>query len=184
MRWKDLRIIRKLEELLVQTAVEHCGQLLRSVLPGKIRPADVSHKQRISGKHGPWPRRLGQVGHGNTNTLDGMAGCRQKIETALTELERIAVFDRRMREGGARAVAEINARSGALRELMVAGDEVGVQVRLDDVLDLQTLLLGGFNVDVDVALRIDDRRDSFRTDQSRKRAPDTLKRSVPLERMP
>ena len=47
----------------------------------------------------------------------------------------------------------------------MTGDEVGVQVRFDDVLDLQPLLLGGVEVDIDVALRINDRRDAFRTDQ-------------------
>ena len=36
----------------------------------------------------------------------------------------------------------------------MAGDEVGVQVRFDNVLDLQALLPGGVYIDVDVALGV------------------------------
>jgi hypothetical protein len=44
---------------------------------------------------------------------------------------------------------------------VLAGDEVGVEMRLDDVLDLQVLLAGVVDVEVDVALRVDDGGDAF-----------------------
>jgi hypothetical protein len=44
---------------------------------------------------------------------------------------------------------------------VVAGDEVGVEMGLDDVFDFEVLLLGEVDVDVDVALGIDDGSDTF-----------------------
>src|SRR6266568_847341 len=164
MRREDLSLIWKFEELLVQALVEHRGKFLRGVLAGKIGAADISNKQSVSRKHGSRPRRLGKVSHRNTDALCGVTGSCKKIEPALTELEGITVFDGGMRESSAGTFAEINARSSALSKLMMAGDEVGVQVGFDDVLDLQTLFHSVVKVDVNVALRINDRRDSFRTD--------------------
>ena len=47
----------------------------------------------------------------------------------------------------------------------MTADEIRVQVRLDDVLDLETLRRAFGDVLVNVALRIDDRRLAVRTDQ-------------------
>ena len=56
---------------------------------------------------------------------------------------------------------KIDARSGALRQFMMAGDEIGVQMRFDNVLDLEPFLPGGFEIDVHVALRVDYGRYAF-----------------------
>ena len=53
-------------------------------------------------------------------------------------------------------------RTGQGRELAAAGDVVVVEVRLDDVGDAQVARPGGLEVDVDVATRVDDRRDTRR----------------------
>src|SRR5205807_2273199 len=151
--------------LVMQAVVEHRGKLLRRVLGRKIRTANVANEQSVAGKERFWPGRLFEISHRDANALHGVSGSRKKIKAAVTELEGITLLDRCVREGGAGAFPEINARSSTLRELMMTGDEVGVQVCFDDVLDLQPLLLGGVEVDIDVALRINDRRDAFRTDQ-------------------
>src|SRR5580704_17350826 len=49
----------------------------------------------------------------------------------------------------------------------MAGDEVGVEVGLDDVLDAEILLAGVVDVDVDVALGVDDGGDAFADDDVR-----------------
>ena len=49
----------------------------------------------------------------------------------------------------------------------MAGYEVGVQMRLYDVRDLEALLRGRFEVDVDIALRVDHGSDPCRADQIR-----------------
>ena len=43
----------------------------------------------------------------------------------------------------------------------MAGDEVGVEMGLDDVLDAEVFLAGVVEVEIDVALGIDDGGDSF-----------------------
>ena len=54
--------------------------------------------------------------------------------------------------------AEIDRRAGAIAQLEVTGDEVGVEVREEDVRDPQAVLGGEREVLIDVALRIDDGR--------------------------
>jgi hypothetical protein len=66
------------------------------------------------------------------------------------------------------ASAENDLCSGPLGELSVSADEVGVQVCLDHVTDLE-LLRGGFvDVLVHVTSRIDDDRFALRADQVRR----------------
>ncbi len=60
--------------------------------------------------------------------------------------------------------AEVDAGSGALGKLVMAGDEVGVEVGFDDVLDAEILLAGEVEVEVDVALGVDDGGDTFAGD--------------------
>ena len=50
-------------------------------------------------------------------------------------------------------------------QLLVAGNEVGVQMRLNDVLDDETVGSGFFDVLLDVALRIDNGRFPIRSDK-------------------
>ena len=61
--------------------------------------------------------------------------------------------------------AEVDAGAGALGELVVAGDKVGVEVGLDDVLDLQIVLLCELDIQVNVALRIDHGGDALGGDE-------------------
>src|SRR5262247_614529 len=53
--------------------------------------------------------------------------------------------------------AEIDFRPGMRGKLMVAGYEVGMAVRLNNVFDGEAVRLGFFKVDIDIPLRIDDR---------------------------
>ena len=154
----------------MQTCVEHRGECLRCVIAGKIGAADVSDKQRVAGEDGARSRKVGkriEVRHRNTDALDRMAGSPHEIEPAFAELQRIAILDGRVRKRRVGVGTQVNSSAGAFRQFAMTRNEVGVQVRFDDVLDLQALLRGGFHVDVDVALRIDHGRDSLRTDQIR-----------------
>ena len=72
---------------------------------------------------------------------------------------RVAVGERRERVLGLRRRAEIDRGADAIAQLEMAGDEVGVEVRQEDVRDAQAVLVGEREVLVDVALRIDDRGD-------------------------
>src|ERR1035441_8963026 len=70
-----------------------------------------------------------------------------------------------MSKGGAGADAEVDGGAGPLGQFLVAGDEVGVQVGLDDVGDTQAQPRGGVEIHLDVALGIDHGGDTFRTNQ-------------------
>src|SRR5204863_9736887 len=59
---------------------------------------------------------------------------------------------------------ENNLGPGALRKFAVATDKISVQVRFDYVFDFETVRPGFFDVLVYIALRINHRSFSFRTD--------------------
>ena len=50
----------------------------------------------------------------------------------------------------------IDLCAGACGQLLVSGNEIGMQVGLEDVFDLHAVLLSGFQVNVHIALGIDD----------------------------
>ena len=54
-----------------------------------------------------------------------------------------------------RSGADIDPCSGTLGKLTMAGNEISVQMGLDDVIDLEVVLGCGLDVDIDIALGID-----------------------------
>jgi hypothetical protein len=101
------------------------------------------------------------------NALDRVTRGLKEIEAAASELYGVAVLYWSVREGCARSSTIIDARASALCEFTMAGDKVGVQMSLDDVLDLHAPLFGRFDVDVKIALGKDDRGDAARTNHVR-----------------
>ncbi len=73
-----------------------------------------------------------------------------------------------MRKFRSRFFADIDLGAGTLRQFAVPADEVGMQVRLEDVLDPEVLLGGSFQVNINIALRIDDHADSAGSEQVRR----------------
>jgi hypothetical protein len=85
-----------------------------------------------------------------------MPGSLEEAKAALPELNLVAVLHRDVRKLGSSPGAQIDARSRALGKFVMARDEVGVQVSLDDVFDLPALARCQLKVDINIALRIDD----------------------------
>ena len=158
----DRGLVGHAQKLFVKALKEHRGELLRRVIAGKIGTADIADKESVTGENRFRTRWIREICHRDANAFQRVAGRRNKIETAAAELDRVAALHRHMRELRSRTLAEIDARSGAGCEFMVSGDKIGMKMRLDDVLDLQTLLASGFEIDVDVTLWIDDRSYAFR----------------------
>ena len=50
---------------------------------------------------------------------------------------------------------DVNFRPGACGQFLMSGNEVGVQVGLKDMVDSYSLLIGGFQINVHIALGID-----------------------------
>ena len=73
-----------------------------------------------------------------------------------TEGQDLSVGQRLDGELGLRALAVGDDRAGRGGQLEVPGEEVGVEVGLDDPLDVEAELVGLCEVAGDVALRVDD----------------------------
>ena len=80
----------------------------------------------------------------------------EHFDPHVAELERIAVPHRHERVLRLRRAAESNRRAGAIAQLEVPGDEVGVEVREKDVADGELVLAGVGEIAIDITLRIDD----------------------------
>ena len=69
-------------------------------------------------------------------------------------MQREAIVQRHMFKLRARGCTDVDLRARSLRQLAMARDEVGVQVRLKNVADLQAMFAGRFQVEIDIALGI------------------------------
>ncbi len=86
-----------------------------------------------------------------------MAGRGQGADAHGTNFHFVAIAERGVREGGFGFGSYIYGCAGAGGKFFVPGDEVRVQVRFEDVADFEILLFGGLEINIDVALRVDDR---------------------------
>jgi hypothetical protein len=85
-----------------------------------------------------------------------VSGRLQKAQRAGPELNFVFVPDSDVWEFGTGSGSEIDARSGPFSELAMARHEVGMQMRFDDVFDPAACTGGRFEVNLDVALWVDD----------------------------
>src|SRR5262245_14233497 len=88
----------------------------------------------------------------------------QEPKRALTELQFVPILDFDMGELRTGSRADIDLRSGAFRKFAVSRHEVGMDVSLDDVFDLPPFAGCRLEVDVDIALGIDDSREAIGPD--------------------
>ena len=84
-----------------------------------------------------------------------MTGGFEEPQDRPAEADLIAFARGNVGEFGAGALAQMDLRAGARGQLAMAADEIGVQVGLNDVLDLQAVLAGFIEIELDVALGID-----------------------------
>jgi hypothetical protein len=168
VRREDLRLLRQAQHLLVQAAVQLGGKLLRRLRGGEIGAANVAHEQRVAGKHGARALRLREVRQHHAHALLRMSGRLQEVQAGVSETNRIAVFHRLVREFRPRALAQVDARAGTLSQFEVAGNEIRVQVRFDDVPDREARLRRRIDVNFNVSLRVDHRGFPFRGDEVRR----------------
>jgi hypothetical protein len=80
-----------------------------------------------------------------------------ELEVAASEFNAIPFSNGSMRESRASPVTDVNPRACALGKLTMTRNEICMKVRFDDVLDTYALPRRRFHVDIDIALRIDDR---------------------------
>jgi hypothetical protein len=85
-----------------------------------------------------------------------MAGSFEDFEAQFRELERIAVFHRHESVFRLGTGAEMDGRAATVAQLQVAGDEVGVKMREEDVANLEAEFFCIGQVLLDIALGVDD----------------------------
>src|SRR5436305_14839222 len=98
MGGKDLRIVGKRQELLMNALVEHGGKLLRSMVCREIGPPHIANEKCISGEDGLRAAGLAQIAHDDANALGSVSGRFQKPETALPELDLVSAIHGDVRE--------------------------------------------------------------------------------------
>ena len=159
VRGVDQAGVGQRHELGPQRVVEHPAKVVGGPAERhpQIRPADVADEQRVAGEDRV---RLGgaalEVVDEDGNRFGGVARRLERGQADLAELDDIAVAERRERVLRPGPGAEIDGDAGAVAQLEVSGDEVGVKVREEDVRDPQVVLGREGEILIDVALRIDD----------------------------
>ena len=86
-----------------------------------------------------------------------MPGRLERLQSHSTKFDDVLIVERSERVLRFCCRTQIDPRADAIAQLEVAGNEVGMEVREEDVLDLETMLGGEREVLIDVTLRIDDR---------------------------
>src|SRR5258708_3214367 len=90
-----------------------------------------------------------------------MARRLEDAQYALPEPDLVAFADSYVRKRGAGPRADVDLCTGACRQFVVPGKEMGMQVRFKHVRDAQAVLARFIDIKLDVALRVDDRGHSL-----------------------
>src|SRR5882724_1883853 len=96
-----------------------------------------------------------------------MAGRFHDAQLHAANIQLVAFFDCAMRKPSAGLFAEDDLSASASSEFAMAADEISMQMRFDDVLDLEILRPRFVDVLIDIGLRIDNRGFAVGTDQVR-----------------
>ncbi len=97
-----------------------------------------------------------EVVHRDRNGLWRVAWRFQRLQAHVAEFDEVAVGEGSEAIFRLRRRAQIDRRARAVAQLQVAGDEIRVKVREEDVCDRQAVRCGKRNVLIDVALGIHD----------------------------
>ena len=130
----------------------------------EVGTSHVADEQSVAGEDGPGLGRPFGIGYENRNTLRSVARRFQEAQDAVAKADFVAIAHRDVRKFRARLGSEVDGGAGERSKFGMAGDEIGVQVGLDHMLDAEPVLDRVFDVDADVALRIDYRGDAAGTD--------------------
>src|SRR5262245_50386191 len=153
----------------MQTVVKHSGHLLRreAFRADQVRSPDVADEERVAGQDFLRLIRGLGVGDQNGDAFLRVAGSLQHAENDFADPELVAVLAGRVIHRRVRFTPEAYLSPRAFGKLAMAADEIGVQMRLDHISDLQPFGFGFVDVLLHVALRIDDRRFAPGADQIR-----------------
>jgi hypothetical protein len=155
---EDLDAVTELDEA-TQAVEEALGALLR--FDREIRATGIADEERVSGENEPRLVAARAVDHREAAVLRSVTRCMDRPQDDLADLDLRPVVERLVRER--RPCVAVNANREAVleRETSVAGDVIGVRVRLEDAHepDLAAFRLRQYRLDV--VGRVDDDRDAL-----------------------
>jgi hypothetical protein len=142
VRGVHTRRVGERQERFAGRAVEQPRELLRAepTRREQIGTADVADEQGVTGEHCVRGRVVDVRIDDDADRLGRVAGRGQDVQRDVAEREPFAPcekFDRKRDAGRGGAIGDVRTR--LLRELEVAGQEVGVEVGLDDAFDAETV---------------------------------------------
>ena len=145
------------KQFVVQRIEKHSSELggRPAQRRAQVGAPHVADEQRVAGEHRV---RLGvarvQIENHDRNGFGRVARRFQHFQAHATEFEKVAVVVRGKCIPGLGRGAHMNFRAGAIAQLQMSGDKIGVQMGEKDVLNFKSVLGGKLNVLVGVALRI------------------------------
>jgi hypothetical protein len=141
----DLHAVGQGEEGPVQAVPEVAGRALAA----QVRPAHVANEEGVPGEHEPRLGPAAPVGHQQADAVWRVAWGVEHPEVHVADQDLFAIADGEVIEYRAGGVVEQDRRPGQGGEVPVAGDVVGVRVRLDDPRDPEALAPREPNILVD-----------------------------------
>ena len=157
MGGEDAHGVGQAHELVLHGVVEHPAELIGGDADGgeKVGAADVPDEEGVAREHAARRVVVSVLVDEDADRLRGVTGGLHDLERHAAEADALAVAQRADLELGlGGAVADPGARLAG--ELEVAGEEVGVEVRVDDPDDRQTARRRVVEVLRDVTARVDD----------------------------
>ena len=150
--------VRKRHQLVGQRTEDPARAL--GLVHREVGPCDVAHEQAVAGEDGPGLAAPVRGDQRERGVLRPVAGGVDRADGDVAEPELPAVVEGLVLVVGRRLAVHVDRGPGGRCEAPVARDVVGVVVRLEDVLDVDTEEAGEAQVLVDVELGIDDRGDA------------------------
>ena len=126
---EDLDAVTELDEA-AQAVEEALGSLLR--LDREIRRAGIADEERVAGEDEPRLVAAGAVDHREAAVLGSVTRRVDRPQDDLADLDLRPVVERLVRERRAGVAVDADRDAVLERETSVAGDVVGVRVRLED----------------------------------------------------
>ena len=157
MTGKHLDAVGELEQA-AQRVEEPLRALLRT--DREVGPRRVADEERVAGEHEPRLVAARVVDDREAAVLRPVAGRVDDAEGDGTDLDRVAVVHRVVRVVDAGCDVDADRDAVLEREPAVAGDVVGVRVRLDRAHDAQSVPVGLLQERLDRERRVDEHRDA------------------------
>ena len=141
-----------------EQALDRLVQAARAFLlvDREVGPGDVADEERVARDHEPGLVAPARVCDEVGGVLRAMPGRRERGHRDVADRDLVAVAERLVREVDAGRRRHVDRGAGCLREPPLAGDVVGMVVRLEDVRDREAVLLGQAKIVLDVPFRVDD----------------------------